>query len=231
MIAVNYEKEVEPWQERYRHAPLEEILLWADQTFGPQLIVAASMGAEDMALIAALASLTLHPRVLCLDTGLLFPETLALILQVERQYSISVERIHPNLTVGEQGRLYGERLWESDPDLCCYMRKTLPLSRELRGASAWVTGIRREQSASRKHCEVVQWDPQFSLVKINPLAYWSADAVWDYIRGHNVPYNPWHDRGFPSIGCLPCTQEAVGDDPRSGRWAGRSKTECGLHRG
>lgn len=230
MIALIHEKQITEWQQTLRGAPLPQVIQWACETFAGRLIVATSMGPEDMVIIDAIAALHCAPRLVCLDTGLLFPETLRLTEMVRSRYQLTVTAIWPAETVEVQAAHYGPRLWERDPDQCCRLRKVEPLQRTLAGAEAWVTGIRRSQSPTRRAAETVEWDPVFSLVKINPLAFWSNEDVWDYIRANNVPYNPLHDQGYPSIGCMPCTRPSDGSDERSGRWAGSGKTECGLHR-
>lgn len=208
----------------------EESLRWALDTFGNRISLASSFGLEDMCLIDMLSLLTPAPRVFYLDTGLLFAETYALIDEVRERYGIEPLRVTPFLTVEEQAETLGPALWAQDPDRCCHVRKVEPLTRHLAGESAWITGIRREQTPARARAQVVEPDPRFSVIKVNPLVRWTTDDVWTYIRRRNVPYNRLHARGYPSIGCRPCTVPvAPGQDPRSGRWATSPKTECGLH--
>ena len=134
------------------------------------------------------------------------------------------------LSVDEQAAEHGPQLWLQSPDRCCQMRKVEPLRRKLATLDAWIAAIRRDQTPDRAHARKIEWDSKFGLVKVNPICDWSSDMVWDYVRANDVPYNPLHDRGYPSIGCQPCTTPvAHGDDPRSGRWTGLAKTECGLH--
>jgi len=136
----------------------------------------------------------------------------------------------PALTVADQARLYGDDLWRLRPDLCCQIRKVQPLVTMLGALDAWITGIRREQAPTRANGGVVEWDCKFGLVKVNPLARWTSADVWKYIAENDVPYNPLHDRGYPSIGCRYCTRPVdPGEPPRAGRWSGSDKTECGLH--
>jgi phosphoadenosine phosphosulfate reductase len=208
----------------------EEVLEWAFQTFGTGAEIASGFGAEGMALIDMAVRLRDNVRVHTLDTDFLFPETYALIQEVERHYGISVERVRSELTPAEQEQQFGAALWVRNPDQCCSMRKVEPLRKKLATLQAWITAIRREQTPDRAHAGKVEWDTRFGLVKVNPFADWSSDMVWEYIRANNVPYNSLHDRGYPSIGCTHCTRPvAPGDEPRSGRWAGLNKTECGLH--
>ena len=139
--------------------------------------------------------------------------------------------MRPALSVGAQAREYGDALWEHDPDRCCGLRKVAPLQGELAGIDAWITAIRRDQTPRRAHAAIVEPDQSSDRVKVNPLAAWTRDDVWAFIRANDVPYNPLHDCGYPSIGCAPCTTAvAPGEDLRAGRWRGHGKTECGLHR-
>lgn len=208
----------------------EDVLHWAFVTFQDRVEVASGFGVEGMVLIDIAARLQPSLRVFTLDTDFLFPETYALIERVEKRYGISVERLKPALTPDEQEKNYGPQLWSRNPDACCNVRKLEPLRRKLETLSAWVTSIRRDQTAARASARKVQWDSKFHLVKVNPLADWSSKRVWQYIVEHNVPYNPLHDQNYPSIGCMHCTRSVLpGEDPRAGRWAGFNKTECGLH--
>jgi len=208
----------------------EEVLDWALHRFDGQIATASGFGPEGLVLIEMAARLRPDIRVFTLDTGLLFPETYELMRQIESRYGIEIERVKPALTVEEQEREHGPALWLPTPDRCCYMRKVEPLRAKLSTLGAWIAAIRRDQTPDRAHAQKIEWDTKFGLVKINPLADWTSDMVWDYIRENEIPYNPLHDEGYPSIGCEPCTRRvAPGDDPRSGRWAGFAKTECGLH--
>jgi phosphoadenosine phosphosulfate reductase len=169
-------------------------------------------------------------RIFYLDTDLLFPETYELRDRLEAKYGIAIERQATELTLEAQAEEFGARLWEREPDRCCNLRKVQPLRQTLSGLDAWITAIRRDQSPARATAGIVETDSKFGLVKINPLANWSTRHVWSYIFRHEVPYNPLHDSGYPSIGCAPCTTAiAAGEDVRSGRWRGLAKTECGLH--
>lgn len=225
-------EELAAWGERLEGAPLEDVLAWAVARFHPRLALACSFGAEDVVLVDALARVRPGARVFYLDTGLFFPETYAVRDRLAARYPITLIRVTPALSLEEQERQHGPELWRRDPDACCRLRKVAPLTQALAslGLQAWITGIRREQAPTRARARVVEWDGRFGLVKFNPLAAWTGEQVWDYIRTRNVPYNELHDRGYPSIGCAPCTRPvAPGEDPRAGRWAGFAKTECGLH--
>jgi phosphoadenosine phosphosulfate reductase len=178
-----------------------------------------------------LAVSDVRTRVFYLDTDLLFPETYALRDQLEARYGVHFERRTTSLSLDAQAADHGERLWERRPDDCCRLRKVEPLREMLSGLRAWVTGVRRDQSPTRAAVGIVERDPQFGLIKINPLARWSSQDVWKYIVKHDVPYNPLHDQGYPSVGCTPCTTPVqIGEDPRAGRWRGLNKTECGIHK-
>ncbi len=208
------------------------VLRWAYQQFGPlEIGLACSFGAEDVALVDMVARLCPGARVFYLDTDVLFPETYALIERVKARYDIDLKRYQPLLTLAEQAARHGEAVWTADPDACCGIRKIEPLKRALGEHEAWITGIRREQAPTRANAQVVEWDAKFGLVKVNPLATWTEQDVWTYILANDVPYNPLHDQGYPSIGCTHCTRAVrQGEDPRAGRWSGFAKTECGLHK-
>src|SRR5262249_1885460 len=162
-------------------------------------------------------------------TDLLFPQTYALAEAAARRYNVTIERRSPALTLSQQERQEGPRLYERDPDRCCAIRKVAPLAAALQPYDAWISGIRRDQSSTRTTTELVQWSARYSLLKVNPLALWTEREVWRYIQANNVPYNPLLDQGYPSLGCVPCTRHASADDQRAGRWVGFAKTECGIH--
>jgi phosphoadenylyl-sulfate reductase (thioredoxin) len=208
----------------------EDILEWAADQFSPRLTFATSLGIEDCVVTDLIARAGLPIRLFTLDTGLLFAETYALWQQIQMKYGLEIEAVRPAHTVEQQAQHEGAALWEREPDRCCDLRKMQPLQAKLAGCDAWITAIRRDQTPDRATAPVVGWDGRFGLVKINPLVRWKFDQVQAYVREHDVPYNPLHDRNYPSIGCVPCTsQVAPGEDPRSGRWRGKEKTECGLH--
>jgi phosphoadenosine phosphosulfate reductase len=207
-----------------------QLLSFALQRFSPRIAIASSFGAEDVVLIHLAAQVRPDFRVFTLDTDFLFPATYALIDDLERRYRIKVERTRPRLTPEEQAREFGAALWSREPDQCCNLRKVEPLNKKLSELDAWVTGIRRDQAPARANTRKLDWDAKFGLVKINPLADWKWEQVWEYIRSHEVPCNPLHDQSYPSIGCTYCTRPVqAGEDPRAGRWSGFQKTECGLH--
>lgn len=196
----------------------------------PRVTFATGFGVEGCVLIDIIARDRLPIDVFTLDTGLLFAETYELWRRLEERYGVSIRGVRPQKTVAEQAAAFGERLWERDPKACCHMRKVLPLRAALSGFDAWVTAIRRDQTRERADANVVEWDEQFSLVKVNPLAHWDRTTVWTYVRRNQVPFNPLHEQGYPSIGCVPCTSAVgPGEDPRAGRWRGIDRKECGIH--
>ena len=208
----------------------ELVLHWAFETFGNAVAVASAFGAEGMVVIDIASRVRKEFRLFTLDTEFLFPETYNLMDQIEQRYGITIEKVYSLSSPEEQERTHGPELWRNNPDQCCSLRKVEPLRRKLSELGAWVTGIRRDQTAERAAAGKIEWDEKYGLVKINPIADWSSKQVWQYIRAHETPYNPLHDRGFPSIGCTHCTRAVrPGEDPRAGRWDGSSKTECGLH--
>ncbi|WP_374711367.1 phosphoadenylyl-sulfate reductase [Symbiobacterium terraclitae] len=206
-------------------------LRWAYEHFAhDEIALACSFGAEDVALVDMISKLAPEAQLFYLDTNFLFPETYQTIEAVRAAYPLRIRQVLPPLTPEEQAAQYGDELWRRDPDACCSIRKVQPLTQVLSGLKAWITGIRREQSPTRANAQVVEWDRKFGLVKINPLVAWKDADVWKYILENNVPYNPLHDQGYPSIGCTHCTRAVrPGEDPRAGRWSGFQKTECGLH--
>jgi len=218
----------EDWEGR---AP-EDLLARVFGEYGPAVALSCSFGGTSGMVLLDMA-VRVYPavRVLTLDTGFLFPETHDLITRSEERYGIKVERILPEMTPEQQAAAHGEALWQRDPDACCRIRKVEPMHRAMDGLKAWVTGIRRDQSPTRRDTPAVKWDSGFGLLKVNPLVAWTEKDVWAYIVEHGVPYNALHDQGYASIGCTHCTRPIVsGEDLRAGRWAGRQKTECGLHR-
>lgn len=222
--------EVRIFADQFESARPEAILRWAIAEFGPDVALATGFGAEGCVLVSMLAAIDDRARIFYLDTDLLFAETYALRDQLAARYGVRFEKRSTSLSLEEQTAQYGATLWERRPDECCRLRKVEPLKEMLFGLRAWITGVRREQSATRTNAAVVERDPQFGLIKINPLARWSAKNLRNYIAEHDVPYNPLQDQGYGSIGCVPCTTPIqIGEDARAGRWRGISKTECGIH--
>ncbi len=208
----------------------QDMLRWGVEQFRGGITLACSFGAEDVALVDMIARIDRSVPIFYLDTDYLFPETLEVRDRIVAKYGVRVIAARPLLTIEEQSAQHGADLFGRQPDLCCKIRKVEPLKRHLGDYRAWITGIRRDQAPTRANAGLVEWDKLFNLVKLNPLAKWTWQDVWAYIRANDVPYNVLHDRNYPSIGCWPCTREVKpGEDPRAGRWANFAKKECGLH--
>ncbi|WP_224403086.1 phosphoadenylyl-sulfate reductase [Pseudonocardia sp. ICBG1034] len=210
-------------------ATAEQLLAWAAETFGDRLIVASNM--QDAVLVDLAQRARPDVDVLFLETGYHFAETIGTRDAVDAVYPrLRIVDAQADQTVAEQDAEYGKDLFAREPDRCCALRKVVPLERTLSGYDAWVTGVRRVEAPTRANTPLVTYDEKFGLVKINPIAAWSDEDMDAYIAEHGILVNPLVDAGYPSIGCAPCTAKPKpGEDPRSGRWAGRAKTECGLH--
>jgi len=222
---------------RFAGAGAEEILKFSLETFPGKLSFASSLGAEDQVITHMLAGLDKTARIFTLDTGRLFPESYDLIQATNERYDIRIEVMFPDyLRVEAMVKEKGINLFYNSIEnrkLCCQLRKIHPLSRALSGLEAWITGLRREQSITRTDMQAFQWDEGNQMVKVNPLINWTEQAVWDFIKGNNIPYHVLHDAGFPSIGCQPCTRAILpGEDVRAGRWwwENPDTRECGLHK-
>ena len=209
-------------------ASAQDLLAWTDRHFGGHYVVASNM--QDAVLVDMAAKVRPGVDVLFLDTGYHFAETVGTRDAVATVYDVTVVNVTPDQTVAEQDRLLGGDLFARNPGECCRLRKVVPLGRALADYSAWVTGIRRVESPTRANAPLIGFDEAFKLVKINPLAAWTDDDMQTYIEANGILVNPLVDEGYPSIGCAPCTAKPIdGADPRSGRWQGLTKTECGLH--
>jgi phosphoadenosine phosphosulfate reductase len=209
-------------------APARIIIEWAVETFGERFCITSSMSDAVLAHLAA----TIAPGidVVFLDTGYHFAETIGTADAVSATIPINLVTVRPDLSVAEQDETYGKDLWVTDPDQCCALRKVAPLKRSLHGYDAWATGLRRDETRNRVIAPVIGWDDQKQKVKVSPLARWTQVDVDKYIAANDILVNPLLYDGYPSIGCWPCTRRVPpGDDPRSGRWAGLAKTECGIH--
>ncbi|WP_397537735.1 phosphoadenylyl-sulfate reductase [Rummeliibacillus pycnus] len=208
-----------------------EVLKWSYDTYKDQLVYGCSFGIEGIVLIDLIAKIKPDARIVFLDTNLHFQETYETIQKVKGKYpSLQIEMKQPRLSLMEQESQYGEKLWETNPNECCRIRKIEPLHEELSDATAWISGLRREQSPTRANTEYFNKDSKFEAIKVCPLIYWTWKDVWRYASNQNLPYNVLHDQGYPSIGCEKCTKPAwTVDDLRSGRWQNIGKTECGLH--
>jgi phosphoadenosine phosphosulfate reductase len=200
----------------------EELLRWASAEFGDRLCLTCSWQRQSSTLVHMVSELDLDLDVIELDTLVLFDETYATRDRLVERYGLKLKSFRPIDPI--------DRLWETDPDRCCGIRKVEPLERALRGYDAWITGIRREQSPTRANAQKVEWSERYGVWKIQPLVDWDAKRVQAYLTVNEVPYNPLHDQGYPSIGCVHCTRPvAAGEDERAGRWAGSGKLECGIH--
>lgn len=228
LSARELEAMAEAADERLEQASAEEILTWAAETFGHRLCVTSSMADPVVLHLASRARPGID--VVFLDTGYHFAETLVTRDLVADSYDVNVINVVPEQSVAEQDATHGPRLHDRDPDLCCHLRKVLPLQRALEGYDAWITGLRRDESPSRANTRVVAWDARRQKVKISPIARWTEDQVEAYITENKLIFNPLLADGYTSIGCRPCTRRTLpGEDPRAGRWAGLLKTECGIH--
>jgi len=209
-------------------ASAQEVLRWAVGEFGPRFAIASSMGDGLLAHLAA--SVAEGIDVLFLDTGYHFAETIGTRDAVASSYAVNVRTVLPLLSVAQQDAEHGAELWQRTPKACCAMRKVEPLARALEPYDAWASGIRRDEAVTRRDAREVEWDATRGMVKVNPIVAWTQGDVDAYVAEHHVLVNPLADDGYPSIGCAPCTHRvAPGEDPRSGRWSGQAKVECGLH--
>lgn len=208
----------------------EAILQYAVETF-PNITFACSFGAEDVVLVDMLQKISPKTDIFYLDTDFHFKETYETRDKMEEIYGMKFVQVKPAITPEEQAEQFGPELWKSDANQCCGIRKVNPLTQILSKYEAWITGIRRDQAPTRANAKKIEYDTKFGLIKFNPLADWTSEDVWNYIRTNNVYYNPLHDNHYPSIGCEQCTRQVMpGEDPRAGRWSGQEKTECGLHK-
>ena len=200
----------------------DELLRWAHEEFGERLCLTCSWQRQSSALVHMVSELELGVDIVELDTLVLFPETYATRDRLVEQYGLELKSFRPLDPI--------DRLWETDPDRCCGIRKVEPLERALAGYDAWITGIRREQSPTRANAQKVEWSERYGVWKIQPLVDWDSKRVDAYITVNEIPYNPLHDQGYPSIGCIHCTRAVTaGEDERAGRWTGSGKLECGIH--
>jgi len=216
---------------QFESAYPQDILRWSAATFGDRLAVVTSFQPTGIVTLHMLHDLGISADVLTLDTGLLFPETYALMEDVEQRFNLRLKRITPALTVAQQAEQYGDTLWSHDPDACCNMRKVVPLKDVVSGYAGWITGLRRDQGETRAQTPIVSWDKRNNNVKICPFANWTEEMMWTYIGAYDLPYNTLHDQNYPTIGCVPCTKPVAEGvtDLRAGRWANQNKTECGIH--
>ncbi|MFC3040453.1 phosphoadenylyl-sulfate reductase [Virgibacillus xinjiangensis] len=207
------------------------VIKWAYRAYQNRILYACSFGAEGMVLIDLISKVTPDATIVFLDTDLHFKETYDLIEKTKGKYpKLNIRMARSNYSLDQQAEEFGDRLWESDPDTCCYLRKIEPLKKELANVDAWISGLRRDQSITRKNTQFINKDHTFQKVKICPLIHWTWEDVWNYIELNELPYNELHNQNYPSIGCEMCTLPvALNGDYRSGRWSGSAKKECGLH--
>ena len=230
VLTAQLSDELSQANQRLEQSSPEEIIRWAVDRFFPRLTMATAFGPEGCAIIYMLSRIQPRTYVFNLETGYQFTETLELRDRLAEKYGIEVELKKPELTVAQYEAKHGGPLYKTNPDQCCMDRKVKVLRQAVHGMHAWMSGIRRDQSPDRADAPIIGWDAKFNLVKISPLAKWTKSDVWKLITQEGIPYNPLHDKGFPSIGCWPCTQSVMfGQDERAGRWSGNAKTECGLH--
>jgi phosphoadenosine phosphosulfate reductase len=225
-------EEIAAANEQLTGADPQQILQWAVKRFHPRLLMATAFGAEGCCIIHMLSEIEPGVMFINLETGYQFPATLEVRDRIRDRYGIEVELILPDQTVEQYEKEHGGPLHGLRPDQCCHDRKIVPLRQALKrlDPAAWISAIRKDQTTDRKQADIVQWDAKFNLVKVNPLLNWTKKEVWAFIINNEVPYNPMHDMGYPSIGCWPCTRAVnAGEDERAGRWAGKVKKECGLH--
>jgi phosphoadenosine phosphosulfate reductase len=227
--------ELRALNDRLQNAPTTEVLAWAWERFGTRAGIGTSFQGAGLAMIHLARQHRFNFPIFTIDTGLLFPETVALKKRLEDFYGCPIEALEPDLTVDEQADINGPDLWTRQPDLCCTLRKVMPLRDKLCDLDCWITGLRRQQSDTRAGIGIIEvyvFDEASGreIVKLSPMANWSRDQVWGHIKQHGIPYNPLHDQGYHSIGCWPCTrQSGEGENERAGRWTGFNKVECGIH--
>lgn len=230
------EDRIQEWNDILDKVSAEEVMAFFGREFGNAVCLSSSMGVEDQVLTDMLVRMNHPGKIITLDTGRLFPETLDLIDRTNKHYGINIEVFFPDYhdvqeMVAEKGiNLFYESI--GNRKLCCHMRKVEPLKRSMEGMKAWITGIRKDQTLDRFNTRLVEWDEGFQVVKVNPLYRWTEKRVWEYVQEHDVPYSELYDNGYRSIGCQPCTRAVRKDeDPRAGRWwwEDQGHKECGLH--
>jgi phosphoadenosine phosphosulfate reductase len=228
--------QINNWNEEFASKTPTETIAFFLKQFGSRIALSSSLGAEDQALTHIIARIDKNARIFTLDTGRVFPETYDLMARTQEKYGVKIEVFFPDAVavekmVNEKGiNLFYKSI--ENRKLCCGVRKIEPLKRAFSGLDAWICGLRKDQSVTRFFTKMVEWDENNGLIKINPLLNWSEKQVWSFIRENEIPYNILHDKGFPSIGCQPCTRAIQpGEDIRAGRWwwENPEQKECGLH--
>ena len=207
------------------------VLKWAADQFGDDLVQGTGFGPSGIVIMHMLEAVQPGTTVFYLDTDLLFPETYELKEELDDTMDVDVTRVHGGLSLDDQAEQEGEALWNDNPTRCCFLRKVKPLKNFLADQRAWITGVRRDQSPARADAPILKWEDEYGVLKVNPLATWTRKDVWKYLFDHDLPYNPKHDQGYPSLGCVPCTEPVEDADgySRDGRWSDSDKTECGIH--
>lgn len=231
--SLTYEKLSNEEQQRLNNELTDfmSVIKWAFQTYKDRILYACSFGAEGIVLLDLISKINPQATIVFLDTDLHFKETYSLIEKVKQNYpELRIKMTKPILTLEQQAKAHGEKLWERQPNLCCNIRKVKPLEKELSHVDAWFSGLRREQGGGREKTEYINVDHRFKKIKVCPLIKWTWEDIWNYIKLNNLSYNELHDSNYPSIGCEMCTLPVnVGADQRSGRWVNFDKKECGLH--
>lgn len=221
---------IEALNKRFTTAGPQDLLEWVTTKLGDDVALSTGFGLSGIVLMHMLSEIRPWTPIFYLETDLHFEETLELREALQGRLGLTIQEVHCGLSLEEQGKCFGPKLWQSEPGLCCHLRKVEPLKRYLSNKRGWITGIRRDQGPTRASTPVVSWDEASQVVKFAPLAHWTREQVQEYIQTHKLPTNKLHAEGYASVGCWPCTvKTAVGGAERSGRWAGREKTECGLH--
>ncbi|MFV0337937.1 MAG: phosphoadenylyl-sulfate reductase [Chthoniobacterales bacterium] len=214
---------------------LERILAWCWERFGERAAIGTSFQGAGLVTLHVARTHGFNFPVFTIDTDLLFPETLELKAKLERKYDFEIESLHPEQTLEEQAREMGEELWKTKPDVCCMLRKVVPLQNKLTELDVWITGVRRQQSDTRKQTKILElykFDVlrDRHILKLNPMALWTRERVQAFLKEHEIPTNPLLLKGYRSIGCMPCTRPVTeGENERAGRWTGFDKAECGIH--
>lgn len=223
------EQEFADLNQQFEQASAADILAWGWQTFGPYIAVSSSFQTQSVPLLHLISQVCPEMMVIFLDTGFHFPETLAFRDELQARFQLNLVVVRPTIEKRQLVARYGEGLYRRDPDLCCYINKVEPMQRVLDGLYAWISGVRRDQNRLRQSLPILELEST-GLLKIHPLLNWSKQQLWAYIDQHQLPAHPLFEKGYPSIGCAPCTRPVfAGEDDRAGRWAGQTKTECGLH--
>ena len=228
-----YQTAVQKYEEYGLFLNPEDLLKWTIGHFGvDKIIMGTGFGAPGVVLLDILKKVNNNVDVFYIDTGVLFKETYELKNQLESHYKMKFKRFSTQISIEQQRQLYGDELWNRDPNLCCNIRKVLPLKNALKNFDVWITGIRKFQTKMRKNSKIIEYNELYNVNKVNPLINWTHDQIWEYIRIQNIPYNKLHNKGYPSVGCVHCTTTVKkGENHRAGRWRNNNKTECGLHFG